>query len=190
MANNSATDTKNTNIFIAACYGELTDDGMPHITIRKGNFYPDNPETSSLKGAAEIVEQHLSSIIDQCPKTFVCKEHAWKKEWWAGPGFMGAHKYLLKSIKFTEDMPYWLEKDIKNSKNPDLTRQIYESAISKYGTPWDGEDCFHMIAHMTKVKNLHKPDDKLNLTYIAVFLGKTHRGQLLPETPHFLFKVD
>lgn len=190
---NRANASKDDYVHIVVCYSspeQPWDINNPrtHVTLRKGYHLPlyNIEGKSTLDSVAEILRPHVNEIIDRCPKTFVCKDHAWKPDWWASPGFMGAHKYLLEKVHLSEEIPFWLIKDIKKSDDPVTKERIYREAYEKYGTPWDGEDCFHMISHMTKVGDLHQKDDVLKYNCIAVFLGKYDRGELNPETPHVI----
>lgn len=157
---------------------------LTHITIRKGYY---KSEDDAFSSAVSILTDHISNLEELCPKKFICNKHSWKDDWWAAPDFLNAHNYLLDVIKLVEPIPRWLEKDIKNSDDPEKTRQTYRNALTNYGTPWDGEECFNMIAHMTKVNDLHKIGDELEFDCIAIFDGKSNRGQLFPTTPHKLF---
>ena len=113
------------------------DKNLLHTSLFVKYYKSEDDAISSLVS----ITDHISKLEELCPKKFICNKHSWKDDWWAAPDFLNAHNYLLDVIKLEEPMPRWLEKDIKNSDEPEKTRHI----ATNYGTPWDGEECFNMI---------------------------------------------
>lgn len=191
----SQTPQAESYLHIVACYHNEYDewsDKIPkgHVTIRKGYYVCDDKSKSPLEEASSKINEKLSQLVDLCPKTLTCKPHHWNKLWWASNDFMRAHNFLLENITLTENIPYWLMKDIKKSKDPQKMQNDCDEAIKDYGTPWDGNTRFSDIAHMTIIPQLQKENDTFDLQSISVFLGKVNRGQLFPDVPHVIWNVN
>ena len=157
---------------------------MPHVTLRKGEFDGDIPDIVA------IVEHLVPDLASLSPSEFVCTPHNWHQDWWAADEFLQAHMYLLDKITFAEKIPRWLWRDSKKSDDPERFITDCNMSVEKHGTPWDGEIRFGSIAHMTKVEGATAEGKALKRAGIAVFDGKSHKGKLLFETPHVLFKIN
>ena len=187
----SSTPNPSAYAHIVACYGSdddewTTTNPMLHITLRKG-FCMETTDDPIMSCGDEIQKIH-KDLVSLLPPTFQCKPHKWHSGWWDGSEFMNAHRLLLTHTTFKEAIPYWLLKDIKKSPDPTKMKEDCDNAIENYGTPWDGDIRFADIAHATKVCDNHAENDVLKFKGIAVFNGKSHKGQFFPETKHVWMK--
>jgi len=174
-------------IHVAVCflpYGAEFVEGvsMPHVTIRKGGF------EGTLEEAAQRIEPLIDTLTELTPAEFQCTQHQWNEGWYKADNFMDAHNLLLDKIDLSEKVPRWLWRDSKTSDDPTAFIKACNDAVENHGTPWDGEERFNYISHMTKVNDFVKENDVLYRCGVAVFDGKENKGQLIFGGNHVLFK--
>lgn len=187
--------SESTFVHVAAYYSPLEtlspnvsfskDQGLRHVTIRKGKF------AGNLNEVSALLRKHVGELAPMIPREFVCRLHHWNEGWWAAADeFMEAHLFLIDKIPLTDYIAPWLRRDARQSEDPaEFLRQCTE-AMHDHGTPWDGEDRFNHIGHMTKVGESDQPGDKLALAGLVVFDGKANKGQLLEQTPHVFININ